>query len=324
MLTGAVIAGNVFAANYWRNFSTGPYPLSVVELAASIPGQSKQEFVSITGEKVVDSGVQEITTESRDGVKGTPQPTANYYVLVVGGRLLVVKAKEEPPLHVEGKLYSSASIVPTILPEASDEMLREKFLPVMLDTTENYRAGGYIAIAAMLFFCFLLWKIALPAWRYTRDITLHPVVQRVESWPDALEVTVLSERELHMKPAFKSDGILITDTFAIRNQFFRFNILPLSHLVWAYRSETQRYVYFIPTGKTMRAVLIFYGGDVSLQGKLDRVNELILYASSRAPWAIVGHTPELSTLWHKDTTAFVAGVEERRRNFELQGSRVTE
>jgi hypothetical protein len=134
---------------------------------------------------------------------------------------------------------------------------------------------------------------------------------------------VLAERELNMPPAYRCAGIFITDTFAIRNQFFRFNIMPLSHLVWAYRSETQRYYYFIPTGKTIQAVLIFYGGDVSIPGKLDRVNELLLYASSRAPWAALGHTAELSTLWRKDTAAFVAGVEERRRNFELQG-RVTE
>jgi hypothetical protein len=181
VLTGAVIAGNLFAANYWRNFGTGPYPLTAVDLEASIPGQSQQEFVSVTGEKIVDSGLQELTTESRNGVKGATQVTANYYVMVVGGRLLTVKAKEEPPLRVEGQLDSSASIVREMLPDASDEGLRAKFLPVMLDTTKNYRAGGYIAIAAMLFFCFLLWKNALPAWRYTRNITLHPVVQRVES-----------------------------------------------------------------------------------------------------------------------------------------------
>ena len=317
-LTVAVIAGNVMAGNYWRNFFAGPYPLTPSELQTIVPGGTDRQFVSVTGEKVVDSGVQEITTESRNGVKGTPHPTANYYVMVVGDRLLVVKAKEEPPPHVEGEIRSAYGIAKTMLPDASDEGLRMKILPVMLDTTDNYRAGGYIAITVMLFFCFLLWRFAWPAWRYTRNITFHPVVQRVESWSDALEVAVLAERELNAPVKYKSGGISITDTFAIRNQFFGFNLLPLSHLVWAYRKETQRYYYFIPTGRTIEAVLIFYGGSISLQGKAERVNELLQYAASRAPWAVLGHTPELATVWRKDTAAFCATVEERRRAYELQ------
>jgi hypothetical protein len=114
-------------------------------------------------------------------------------------------------------------------------------------------------------------------------------------------------------PSVQVCGYLYNRHIRDPKSVFKFNIMPLSHPVWVYRSETQRYYYFIPAGKTVQAVLIFYEGDVSLQGNLDRVNELLLYASSRAPGAVSGHTAELSTLWRKDTTAFVAGVEERRR-----------
>lgn len=137
LLTIAAFAANIAAATYWRNFFHGPYELAGYDLTMITPGSSEREFVSTTGQKIIDTEVTETTTETRNGVKGRSYVSARYYILAIDQRLLVVKAKEQPTLHVAGQIEPAYDIARTILPDPSDDELRTKLYPVMIDTTEN-------------------------------------------------------------------------------------------------------------------------------------------------------------------------------------------
>jgi hypothetical protein len=138
-------------------------------------------------------------------------------------------------------------------------------------------------------------------------------VTRVESWPDAVEAVVMSEREMSSAVRFKRSGMVITDNFVLYRGLFTFNLFPLRDLIWAYQKvTTTRLYYVIPVSKSREATLIFYGGSASLQGPEKLVHDVLAFAIGRAPWAILGYTEEIAAAFSKDTAAFCSVVEERR------------
>ena len=183
----------------------------------------------------------------------------------------------------------------------------------MLDTTENYRVTGYVVIIITLLFAFLIVVFVRRALGYMRNISMHPVVKRVESWSDAADVVALSEREMST-PRFKGNGVLFTDSFVIVQGFFTFNIFAWNHLLWAYRKQTTtRYYFVIPVARSQEAIMNFYGGSVNWRAGKKSVEEVLIFAIKQAPWAVLGYSPELEKLWSKTNSDFVAAVESRRQ-----------
>lgn len=316
LLTIGVVAINIGARDYWANFFQGPYPLTEIESLHS-PDTSR-EFVSVEGDKVVESGIREITTETKNGVKQREYASSNYYVMVIGKKLIAINSKQNPGLKANGNLKPLPSELPLmIFPEAADADLRNSFAPLMLDTTEDYRMSGYFALAAMALFAFLFWKFAVPAYRRVQDITLHPVVQRVERWADTVDVTMKAELEQSRSTRFKKFGsVVITDNFVIVRSLYSFDLLPFNHLLWAYKKVTTRRINLLPVAQTSSAELIFYGGSATFASRKKLVEEVLTYAASRAPWAIFGYTDELNSIYKKDPAGFISAVEKRKMQME--------
>ncbi len=319
LITASIIAALYVSGNYWKNFFQGPYQVTAMDLSGlSNPESSQRQFLAITGEKIVPSGIQEITTQTRNGVKERSYVSSEYFLLVVGGnRLLIVQSQGRPPLQVEGELKpASMSLANSIFPDAADSDLKARLYPFYLSTTDNYRLPGYITLGGVLVYLIALWIFGRRAWRYTQNVALHPVVKRVESWSDAAEVAVMSEREMELAVRFKKAGIVVTDNFMIERGFLTFNLFPFHHLLWAYKKVTTRMVNFIPVARTSEAVFVFYGGSTVFPSRKKLVDEVLTYAAVRAPWAILGYSDELHKVFKKDTDGFCAAVEERRK--ELQ------
>lgn len=113
---------------------------------------------------------------------------------------------------------------------------------------------------------------------------------------------------------YKSMGILITDNFVIQKAFFAFNVLRFNALVWAYKKVTKKSVNFVPTGKDYDAVMIFYGGTQNFRAKEKIVGEVLVFAAERAPWAVIGFSKDIETLYSKHQAEFCQAVEGRRRD----------
>lgn len=315
VITAAIVAFAIANSRYLDNFFHGPYRITASGLASiTNAGSSEQQFLAVSGEKVVPSGIQEITTETRNGVKERSYVSSEYYlILTKGRRLLIVQSHGQPPLNIIGEIKSPpAGLANSIFPDPADYDLKARLYPFILSTIDDYRVPGYIALAGAMLYVVIVWFFAGRAWRYARDVSLHPVVRRIEKLPDAVELAALSEREMESAVRFKKPGLVITDNFAINYGLFTFNLFPFRHLLWVYKKVTTKRINFIPIAKTSEAVFVFYGGKFSFPSRKKLVEEILAFAVSRAPWAVVGYTDEISNIFKKDQKGFCAAVEAKR------------
>lgn len=311
------LAGIVFVfsnGRYLRNFVEGPYALQPDALSQIADVETTPNyFVSVVGEKVIDTEIQEVTTTTRNGVKEGSHVSAGYYAFLLGDRYLVVKSAQPPPNKVSGELLPLPSDLASHLFGGPDgPQLQEHFYQFYLDP-EGFRYPGYWGIGIAWVFIGLFWKFGKPAWIWSRDVSQHPLVKRLEQWGDPIGVSAEVQRELNNSVQHKSNGIMITEKYLVRKRFFTFNVLRFDDLLWAYKKVTQRSVNFIPTGKNYEALLIFYGGGDTFSGNERKVDDVLTFARSKAPWAVIGYSDEIKELFNKRTAEFCQVVESRRQ-----------
>jgi uncharacterized protein DUF6709 len=321
LVLGCAVLFALAQSRYIRNFISGPFDVGPVELdAIGDVSTAPRYFVRVTGSKAIETGIQQITVRKRAGAETGRSVSAAYYVLVVGDRLLVVKRAEGAPTTVQGELsVMPAELDRQLFNTPQMEAIRGRFYPYYLDDS-SFRVPGYIGIVVALIFLVLLVKYGLPAWRYARDVSSHPIVRRVTEWGDPLGSAVEARREA-ASPRYKGGGWLVTDKYLIRSAVFAFDLLRLSDLLWAYKKVTKHRVNFIPTGKSYACVLVCYGGAAEVTGREKKVDEILTFAGARAPWAILGYSDELQRLFKQGTQDFCVAVEKRKRELAGQTQR---
>jgi hypothetical protein len=313
LVLACVVVFVVAQHRYIDNFLRGPFAVGQAELdAISDVSIASRYFVTVTGSKAIETGVQQVTTKKRAGVETSRSVSAEYYVLVVGDRLLVVKSSDGRKLTAEGELSPMpADLQRHLFDSPQMQEIRARFYPYYVDNA-SFRLPGYIAIGALVILAVLVVKFALPAWRYRHDVSAHPVVQRVASWGDPLG-TALEVRREAGSPRYKGGGWYATEKYLVQWTVFSFDVLRLADLLWAYKKVTKHSVNFIPTGKTYAALLACYGGMAEIKGREKNVDAILAFAAERAPWAIFGFSDELSKLFRQKPQEFCAAVEQRKR-----------
>jgi hypothetical protein len=313
---GALALVGLFAfaqSRYVLNFLGGPYDLAAAELdSIGFVSEAPRYFARVTGSEALDTGIQEITVTTQNGVETGRSVSANYYALVVGDRLLVCKSRSGPRTTFEGSLLPMPGDMEGQLFQTPDmQGIRHRFYPFYLDD-EAFRVPGYWALGALLVFGFLLLKYGRPAWKHRGDPASHPLAERVQGWGDPVGVAVAARREARSPRAKGRNGWMLTNQFLMRSTFFSFDLLRLSDLLWAYKKVTKHSVNFIPTGKTYEAVLVCYGGAATVQGSEKTVDNILTLASERTPWAVFGFTKELESCFNGSSEEFCAAVEQRK------------
>jgi hypothetical protein len=318
---GAVVLLGIAQHRYIGNFLMGPFELGKPDLdSIADVSATPRYFARVTGSKVLDTGIQQITIRKTAGVETSRSVSAAYRALVIGDRFLVVKHSSGAPTTVEGELRTMPLDLDSRLFNSPEmQALRSRFYPFYLDD-DSFRFEGYLAIAGLLVFGFLLVRYGGPAWRHLQDPSSHPVVKRVVSWGDPVGIAAEARRESG-SPRHKGGGWLVTDKYLIQSTFFTFDLLRLSDLLWAYKRVTKHSVNFIPTGKTYEAVLACYGGQAAVKAREKNVDAVLAFAAERAPWAVFGFSKELETLFNKNNRDFCAAVEQRKRD-QAQQARV--
>jgi len=145
LLTAATVGLYPLDAEYWGPFFHGPTKVDAAMLAAQ-PGPEVKittPFATVEGTRVLDSGVQEVTTE--DGIY--KHVTAGYYALLVtdaegGHKALMVKSGKPPGTTVTGTLEPMPyDLEQTLFADDADGSGRSAVYPLLLDT-ESYRSNG--------------------------------------------------------------------------------------------------------------------------------------------------------------------------------------
>ena len=213
LLPWAVVAGAgviliLANARYFANFCIGPFVMGPAELGGVLdPTQSFRYFARVSGKRVIDTGIQEITTVDH----GLPSITAEYYALDLGERLLIVKSASGHPLLVEGALDRFPSDLEARLFDTPEiRSVQSRFYPLYLDAGHPFRDPGYIALVFFLGFAGLAaWK-ALPFWRRWRDPASHPVMLRVAGWGDPILMSIEIENEWRSGEAVRRGNWVLT------------------------------------------------------------------------------------------------------------------
>ena len=192
------------------------------------------------------------------------------------------------------------------------QRLQQDFYPLMLQAN-GFREDGFAVIGFAVVVLVGLLFFARPVWLRLKDPSRHPAFQRIKSWGEIQSTSMEAENEFRTSVRYKSAGIRLTDCFAFRNSFFTFNIFRFHDLGWAYKLVTQRRVNLIPVGKTYAVILVFNGGSVQISGKEIKVDEMLQFAATRAPWAIFGYSDELKAHVKQNPSEFYALIEARRQ-----------
>ncbi len=294
---------------YWKVFFHGPPPAAAADLNLAENEANGMEliatpYVTITGDKVLSTGVQEVTTY--EGV--IKNVSAGYYALKVGDRILIVKSKKAPSNTVAGELGSMPSDVKSSLfPEGTDPADVAVFYPLLLDT--NYRDSGYAGalwvLLAEALFGFFAWR----SWRRLSGAVDHPAIVRARGWGDLAVTSAEVERELETAVKAKASGWSLTQNYAVKQATLSFDLFRLENLVWAYKKAIKRRMYgIIPLGTTFAAELYFTDGRAEIAGKQKKVDELLALAAERTPWAMKGYSDDLAKFYNGSRNSFEAEV----------------
>ena len=305
----------IFAENasYWRVFLFGPPPGGVAQLDAAATAADNFKpiatpYVTVTGGKMLSTGVQEVTTY--EGF--IHHVSAGYYAMLVGDRVLIVKSGKAPGATVGGSLGAMPpDLKAELFPEGTDPVVVAQVYPLLLDT--NYREGGWAGILWAVLAEAIFGFFAVRSWMRLTGRVDHPAVKRAQAWGDLAVTSADVERDLQMAVKAKSNGWTVTQNYAVKRKLMSFDLFRLENLVWAHKKAVKRRVYMIPVGTGYAAALHFSDGDAEIDGKQTKVDEVLKVAGERAPWAAQGYSDELQKAYKSSRDGFVAEVMKRKR-----------
>lgn len=310
-----VLAIGALSWRYFYNFFLGPFPITHQDLLATTdPGAPTKYFVTVEGDDVVDTGVQEIT-ESRRG--GSQRVTASFMALLVDDRILIVKAPSDAAVTTfTGALASMPSDVRTeIVEDAVQDSpdLRDAFLPFMLDT-DGFRTIGYVGLAVGIPVFLLCILGAVQAVQRSSDPLKHPIMKSLGRFGPPQQVVSEIENDLFM-PHEKFGDLHLTPGWLVHTPAAALGATRLEDTVWIYKQVTQRRVNGVPAGKTF-AALVFdrHGSMLTIPGKNEEaVDQMLQAVLNRAPWSLAGYNQEVEKAWKSNRASVIAAVDQRRQ-----------
>ena len=333
----AVVLWGFAQQRYIQNFFKGPYDISAEELAGiGDASRAPRYFVRATGSDAPDTGIRLITIRKRGEVEMGRSVSAGYYALTIGDRLLLCESRSGSQSVMEGELAPIPPELARLLFSTTDtQALQDRYYPYYL-TDDSFRRPGYFALAALLVFAYFLIMDGVPAWKHLLDSQSHPAVKRIKTWNVLDNASAMLELEIRSPRYGSSNGWSVTDHFLVRSTLFSFDVLRLADLLWAYKKVRKHRINFIPTGETTYAVLVCYGGKATIKSNetfwtrllrwawwmggsgatlpsRDATDQILAFASQRAPWATFGFSKNLERWFKKDKPAFCAFVERQKR-----------
>jgi hypothetical protein len=321
VLIGAVALAVAATARYWYDFALGPFPADEAALAAiKDAGEPLKYWLTVKGERTVDTGITrvETTKDKYSGRVKSERTVAKYLALIVGDRLLIVRASpsaREGTTQFTGSLARHAGDVQA---RVAGEIRRQDagltLYPYMLEADDGFRTPGYVGIAigglALLIGARNV-KKAVERWA---DPTRHPASVALAAHGDAGELAAKLDAEAAGAGVSRIGGVTVTASWLLRRTAFALRPVRLEDVVWVHKKVTKHSVNFIPTGKTYEAVIVDRsGGSVSVQANEARTNQLLEHVTRRAPWAIGGWSQDLAAAWKSNRASVVAAVDERRK-----------
>jgi hypothetical protein len=164
-----------------------------------------------------------------------------------------------------------------------------------------------------------LWGLLLVI-RRTSDPASHPVLKALARFGPLDFVT--SRIEAEMAGEHQKIGKLnLTNSWVVYEDRANLKATRFEDVTWIYKHITTQRYYGIPISKTYTAMVYDrHGAKLELVGgrKEQPTDEMLRAIAGRAPWAVMGFSHELDQAWKKDRNGFLAAVDRRKAEVNLQ------
>lgn len=321
--SGVAVFAALFAygeRRYLLNFTFGPYPMSAADLnAISNAEASPRYFVTVNGEEAIDTGIERISIETRNGREVSRKATGKYYALRIGDRFLIFETDRPAAAVAVGSLERMPPDVwAELLRDPEVVAIQKRFYPFYVNE-ESFRVPGYIGLGILCVFGYLLWRYAFPAWGHFNAPSSHPAARRIRSWGSISSTASAIQREL-AKPRFSGGGWRITEQYLVNLGVFSFDAHRLTDLFWVYKAVTQHRVNFVPAGKTYAATFGHREGLAQLTAPEATVDAALEFVFTKVPWVVVGFSDETKLMFDKNRIGFGNEVMKRRQEYSRQSA----
>jgi len=311
------------------NFVSGPRPISSQDLTAITDVGSVQHYwVNVTGDRIVDTGWQQVMQDTTLGIQTSQTVQDSYAVLVVGNRLLLVdlpgnvQADSTNAVTYTGALTSmSSDVIDHVVNDLRTNYPADanRLMPFVLDTHDFRSNNVIILIMIIVALLAALWFLYVGLMRLTEPQT-HRIWKRLGREGDAA-LTAAAINEEFDRPHTTLGTAHITSHWLIDARPTTLKATRLEDVVWAYQKVTRRRVNGIPVGTTYEAyVWDRYNTITSFQSGQQTILNTLQLIHEAAPWAVMGYDQAKQTLWHKNRLTFIEAVRQRRETWAQQST----
>lgn len=312
-LAGILILFTLLAV-FWRyfyNFIRGPFAITTAELSELTDPTTRTEYyVTIKADDIADTGYQRITTYD----DGSQEIEATFPVILIGEKILLIETNQtELDASFTGALKPFSDEVKTNVLDvliADVPELTDYFLPFML-LENNFRLPGIIGLSAGFVLFIGLMIGCLVAVRRMGSPLLPASINNLERFGAVDETLDNIDNEMEANQQQIGDSIL-TQNWLISSTSSSLDAAKLSEVVWFYKQVTQNRTLGIPTYRS-NSIIVFdhQGHQLTLTSTESKTDQLFAELENRCPWAEIGHSEELESLWINDRPAFLEKVSQR-------------
>ncbi len=235
------------------------------------------------------------------------EPSDEYFVALVGKQYFLICVpighegteftgvlEAEAPLFADAKLTVSNSLPFT----------RGKLLPFAMNVRKPLNRQGYMFAAPLVAICVAGVWLVLAGIRRTLDPQGHRYARALERHGNPDEVATAIEAE--STGAARIADVCVGKHWLWRYRYTELRVMRLDDLVWAYRYDS-----LDKSGKTLQCCYRLFDSDGEMlqgtAGVVD-VDSLLEKVHRRVPWAVIGSSLEVESLWLANRTAFIDRV----------------
>jgi hypothetical protein len=321
----ALVGLLLVSGKYYCNFFMGAAAIDEHELSRMTSSAGRfRNYVKVSGGEIFDTGMEQVKTKTRNGVKVSEDVEARYSVIEISDKLLLIKTPVNDAKAVIGELvdmpnFEQSQILSQLYAKEPD--LRGTVLPVMLDATD-YRTPGTIGlIIGIPLLVLAIWNMKKAADRKANPET-HPLMRGLERFgnPRAIAAHIDHEVKTCLYGANLS-AVSVTPSWLLSPTFFTVKVMAMKDIVWVYKKVTKHYYNFIPTGKTYATLIADRHGktmEINSNRSESNTDSAMEQIHQRAPWVIFGFDDGLAATWQSTPNEFVRAVDARRAEFEQQ------
>ena len=293
----------IYQHNYISNLISGPRSISETALESELVSGNVKDIninLALSPDSVYQAGYTYVTQTLDKYTNKVESETTDqeYYLTIIGRHVLVLEGTPNQipsgnfegvvvPLssELQGKLVADFNGVPEL------SGLGGSILPYMLS---NKGMTGVDSFWGFLFgIALVCWGGFLTYRRATDRADKKHYAFQIASAAGYPNMDNFSKDFIVANEAgiVKVGGYKLSSKFLSRENFFSFEVYPMSQMFWAYKKVVKKSVNFIPTGKDYEVVMHFRPNKtISIKESEENVNQHLMLLIHLCPEAKFGYT----------------------------------